>query len=48
MIVSGRQDAMPLLAGRGPVGGVDAAYVCRGKVCDLPVVESALALLHLS
>lgn len=48
VIVSGRQDAMPLLAGRGPVGGVDAAYVCRGKVCDLPVVESALALLHLS
>ncbi|MGB8503025.1 hypothetical protein, partial [Mycobacterium sp.] len=36
-----------LLAGRGRVGGSDAAYVCRGPVCDLPVAtggELAAAL----
>ncbi|MGA8328675.1 MAG: hypothetical protein WB777_05215, partial [Mycobacterium sp.] len=29
-----------LLAGRDRVGGVDAAYVCRGRVCDLPVTSA--------
>ncbi|MFZ0716182.1 hypothetical protein, partial [Mycobacterium sp.] len=37
-----------LLVGRGRVADADAAYVCRGRVCDLPVtgaaeLESALA-----
>ena len=37
-----------LLAGRDRVDGSDAAYVCRGRVCDLPVttadeLEAALA-----
>ncbi len=31
-------DGVPLLAGRGAVGGEPAAYVCRGNVCDRPVV----------
>ena len=30
-------DGIPLLAGRGTVGGSAAAYVCRGFVCDVPV-----------
>ncbi|MEP9392362.1 thioredoxin domain-containing protein [Gordonia sp. VNQ95] len=36
-IVAGKRDSNPLLADRGTVGGADAAYVCRGTVCDLPV-----------
>jgi uncharacterized protein YyaL (SSP411 family) len=30
---------LPLLAGRGLVGGAAAAYVCRGMVCDRPVTD---------
>ena len=30
----------PLLAGRDRVRGADAAYVCRGRVCDLPVTSA--------
>ncbi len=37
VVVGGAADSMPLLAGRGRIGGADAAYVCRGRVCDLPV-----------
>ena len=47
VVVGGPVDSMPLLAGRDRVGGVDAAYICRGRVCDLPVtglVELAGAL----
>jgi uncharacterized protein YyaL (SSP411 family) len=32
---------MPLLAGRDRVRGADAAYICRGRVCDLPVTSAA-------
>ncbi len=40
--------AVPLLAGRGLVGGRAAAYVCRGMVCDRPVTstEELAALLR--
>jgi uncharacterized protein len=32
---------VPLLAGRQPIGGEAAAYVCRGFVCDTPATELA-------
>jgi uncharacterized protein YyaL (SSP411 family) len=43
VIVAGEPDApgVPLLAGRPLVGGVAAAYVCRGFVCDFPVTTPA-------
>ena len=47
VVVGGARDSSELLMGRGKVGGVDAAYVCRGRLCDLPVtgaVELAAAL----
>ena len=37
IVVGGAVDSSPLLAGRDRVGGRDAAYVCRGRTCDLPV-----------
>lgn len=40
IVVSGAVDSSPLLAGRGRVNGMDAAYVCRGRVCDLPVTTA--------
>ncbi len=33
------RDGVLLLAGRSAVGGEPAAYVCRGNVCDRPVVS---------
>jgi uncharacterized protein YyaL (SSP411 family) len=40
IVVGGRVDSSALLAGRDRVGGADAAYVCRGRVCDLPVTSA--------
>jgi uncharacterized protein len=40
IVVGGRMDSSPLLAGRDRVAGADAAYVCRGRVCDLPVTRA--------
>lgn len=37
IVVGGPEGASALLDGRGPVNGQDAAYVCRGQLCDLPV-----------
>jgi uncharacterized protein YyaL (SSP411 family) len=47
VVVGGAVDSLPLLEGRGRVGGADTAYICRGRVCDLPVTgadELAAAL----
>jgi len=44
IVVGGAVDSSALLAGRDRVAGLDAAYVCRGRTCDLPVTDvSALA-----
>ena len=40
IVVGGALDSSPLLAGRDRIGGADAAYVCRGRVCDLPVTRA--------
>ena len=40
VVVGGPMDSAPLLAGRDRVHGADAAYVCRGRVCDLPVTSA--------
>jgi uncharacterized protein YyaL (SSP411 family) len=37
IVVGGAVDSSALLRGRDRIGGRDAAYVCRGQVCDLPV-----------
>ena len=41
IVVGGPVDSMPLLIGRDRVGGADAAYICRGTACDLPVTTTA-------
>jgi uncharacterized protein YyaL (SSP411 family) len=41
VVVGGPVDSMSLLAGRDRIRGADAAYVCRGRVCDLPVTGVA-------
>ncbi|MGK2866645.1 MAG: thioredoxin domain-containing protein [Mycobacterium sp.] len=47
VVIGGPADSSELLAGRDRVAGRDAAYVCRGRVCDLPVttVEELAAAL---
>ncbi len=37
IVVGGAVNSSPLLEGRDRIGGNDAAYVCRGRTCDLPV-----------
>ncbi|WP_019971967.1 thioredoxin domain-containing protein [Mycobacterium sp. 141] len=37
IVVGGPANSCTLLEGRDRVDGADAAYVCRGRVCDLPV-----------
>ncbi len=47
VVVGGPVDSMPMLSGRDRIRGSDAAYICRGRVCDLPVTgadELAAAL----
>ena len=41
IVVGGAVDSMALLVGRDRIGGADAAYICRGRVCDLPVTGEA-------
>ncbi|CAA0132039.1 Uncharacterised protein [Mycolicibacterium vanbaalenii] len=41
VVVGGAADSSELLLGRPRVGDADAAYVCRGQVCDLPVTTVA-------
>jgi uncharacterized protein len=41
IVVGGEKDSSALLAGRDRVDGADAAYVCRGRVCDLPVTAAS-------
>ncbi|HEY3996213.1 MAG TPA: thioredoxin domain-containing protein [Mycobacterium sp.] len=40
IVVGGEKDSSALLAGRDRVAGADAAYVCRGQTCDLPVTAA--------
>jgi uncharacterized protein len=40
IVVGGAVDSSELLIGRDRVAGSDAAYVCRGRVCDLPVTTA--------
>jgi len=40
IVVGGPVDSSELLADRDRVGGADAAYVCRGRTCDLPVTTA--------
>ncbi len=41
IVIGGPIGSSELLAGRDRVDGADAAYVCRGTVCDLPVTGTA-------
>ncbi|MBY0440751.1 MAG: thioredoxin domain-containing protein [Mycobacteriaceae bacterium] len=41
IIMGGQAESCELLMGRDVVAGSDAAYICRGRVCDLPVLTAA-------
>jgi len=41
VLAGGEPDEVPLLAGRGPVDGQAAAYVCEGFSCRRPVTAAA-------
>ncbi|MGA7135115.1 MAG: hypothetical protein WBZ15_22735, partial [Mycobacterium sp.] len=40
IVVGGEVGSSELLVGRDRLAGADAAYVCRGRVCDLPVTNA--------
>jgi uncharacterized protein YyaL (SSP411 family) len=40
IVVGGPADSSELLIGRDRIAGRDAAYVCRGRTCDLPVTTA--------
>ena len=40
LVADGPREDVPLLAGRLPVDGQPAAYVCRGFVCERPVTSA--------
>jgi uncharacterized protein YyaL (SSP411 family) len=40
IVVGGQMGSSELLVGRDRVAGADAAYVCRGRVCDMPVTTT--------
>ena len=40
VVVGGPVNSSELLVDRDRIGGSDAAYVCRGRVCDLPVTTA--------
>jgi uncharacterized protein YyaL (SSP411 family) len=40
IVIGGPMDSIPLLDGRDRIRGADAAYICRGAVCDLPVTTA--------
>ncbi len=40
VVVGGSVNSSELLVDRDRIGGADAAYVCRGRVCDLPVTTA--------
>ena len=40
VVVGGAVNSSELLVDRDRVDGSDAAYVCRGRVCDLPVTTA--------
>ena len=40
IVMGGEKDSSALLVGRDRVADADAAYVCRGRLCDLPVTRA--------
>ena len=40
IVVGGAAGSSELLVGRDRVAGADAAYLCRGRVCDMPVTTA--------
>ncbi|HKP39540.1 thioredoxin domain-containing protein [Mycobacterium sp.] len=40
VVVGGPVNSSELLVDRDRIGGADAAYLCRGRVCDLPVTTA--------